>query len=96
MNLPKLSFHFGKKARIRLPKFSREKYILWSVALFVCAAVVLLGYDAYIFYQNVIERAQSAPAARASQKFSESDIDEIITLLDEREKKFNEILSGNK
>ena len=95
MNLPKISLRFGKKTVKGLPKFSREEYILWSAVTFVVAAVALLGYDAYIFYQDIIERAAGLPPATARSKFSERDIDEVIMLLDERKEKFNEILLKN-
>ncbi len=95
MNIPKLKLHFWKSTGAAHPRFSREDYVAGSVVAFVIAAVILLGYDAYIFYQDIIERTAGAPAQTARSKFSEGDIDEIIMLLDEREKKFNEILSGN-
>ncbi|GEM_PF-5098200 len=95
MNVPKLRLHFWKSTDAAHPRFSREDYIATCVAAFVIITVVLLGYDAYIFYQDIIERGAGAPQPPARSKFSESDIDEIIMLLDEREKKFNEILSKN-
>lgn len=95
MNMPRIALHFWKNTGAARPRFSREDYITASVVAFVIALVALLGYDAYIFYQDIIERGSNAPAASPRTKFSESDIDEIVTLLDEREKKFNEILLEN-
>ena len=93
--MPRIRLHFWKSTDGAHPRFSREDYIATCVAAFVVTLVVLLGYDAYIFYQDIIERAANAPATSPRTKFSESDIDEIIMLLDEREKKFNEILLEN-
>ena len=95
MNVPRIRLHFWKSTNGAHPRFSREDYIATCVAAFVVTLVVLLGYDAYIFYQDIIERGAGAPSLPARSKFSESDIDEIIMLLDEREKKFNEILLEN-
>lgn len=95
MNMPRITLHFRRNTGAARPRFSREDYITTSVVAFAVTLVALLGYDAYIFYQDIIERAANAPAAPARQKFSESDIDEIIMLLDERKEKFNEILLKN-
>lgn len=95
MNVPRVTLRFWKNTGAARPRFSREDYITASVVAFIIALVALLGYDAYIFYQDIIERGANTPSATARSKFSESDIDEIITLLDEREKKFNEILLKN-
>ena len=95
MNMPRIALHFRRNTGAARPRFSRGDYITTSVVAFIIALVALLGYDAYIFYQDIIERAAGSPAASPRTKFSESDIDEIIMLLNEREKKFNEILSGN-
>lgn len=85
---------FGKRGSL-LPAFSREQYIMGGCILYFLIALALLGYDAAIFYQDVLNRAAGAPPSSAQLRFSERDIDEIIALLDEREKKFNEILLGN-
>ena len=81
----------GGKGRF-LPAFSREQYIMGGCVLYFLIALTLLGYDAAIFYQDVLNRAAGAPPFSSQSRFSERDIDEVITLLDEREKKFNEIL----
>lgn len=95
MNAPRISLRFWKTTGAARSRFSREDYIAASVIAFAIALVALLGYDAYIFYEDIIERSAGAPAVSPRTKFSESDIDEIIILLDEREKKFNEILLKN-
>lgn len=83
------------KGRGTLPSFSRNEYIAASFGLIILFAIGLVAYDAYLFYQDVLERSIGTAPQTSKLKFSESTIDEVITLLDEREKKFNEILNGN-
>ena len=93
MKLFGLSFRFRKSGSV-FSKFSQDSYILGSVLALAILFALFLGYDAYLFYQEVIDRSIGTPPTLLQTKFSEGELDEVIHLMDEWKKKFDDTLSG--
>ena len=81
-----------KRVKDSVLRFSRDDYIYWSVLILCISFLGLTGYDAYMFYQDVFNRSRIPLDVTPPYRFSDKDIDEIITLLDERTDIYNNIL----
>ena len=81
-----------KRVKDSVLRFSRDDYIYWSVLILCISFLGLTGYDAYMFYQDVFNRSRIPLDVTPPYRFSDKDIDEIITLLDERQNAYDDIL----
>jgi hypothetical protein len=92
-----LSLKFLKKTsggRLFSPH-SPGEYLFWSSILLLAIFCGLLAYDGYLFFSVTNTPNESVDKSKSVVRVAEGSIDEIIMLLDEREKKFNEILHTN-
>lgn len=72
---------------------SRKERILTAIALLAAALMVGLAGDVYYFYRYVgIERAPIIDTPTSNTMLTDEDIDEVIRLLEAREKDFQRIL----
>ncbi len=73
----------------------RRDFIFLAFLGIAGACVALLVFDGYLFYTTVTREPVALPSAAEKRiPVSGRDIDEVIQLLDARDRKFNEILNG--
>jgi hypothetical protein len=90
---------FGLKFNLNLSRkfirLSRQEFLLWgTIAVFVLF-FALTAWDGYLFYSVLVkERVKRADITSSSDIIKVKDIDTVIQLLDERQKKFEEILKS--
>ena len=79
----------------KMSALTRRDFIFLAFLCIMIACLSLLVFDGYIFYTTVT-REPVAPPSSATRRIpvTRQDIDEIIQILDARDKKFNEILNG--
>lgn len=82
---------FLEKLKQKNSGLERDTVILWGIALLLLLFMALLFWDGYIFYAAAV-RERVAPTPIPTAMFSQKEIDDIIVILDDREKKLNELL----
>lgn len=79
----------------RLGKIRRRHLIGCAFGILAIMAAFLILTDGYLFYTTVVSlQAPQAVSAPKHSLLSSRDIDEVIRLLDARQQKLEEILSG--
>lgn len=96
MNFPFLKFNNwfafrgAKKHTLRL---SHEDILFWGSVFILVLFLALVLVDGYMFYQSVtLQRKVTYALEYKPKTILSQDLDEVIKLLDERQKKFEEIL----
>lgn len=74
-------------------QFSREDFVFWGVVSVFSLTLSLVLLDGYIFFQTLFQEREEVMAVGTFEKISPEYIEEVMRILDEREKKFNEILA---
>jgi hypothetical protein len=75
--------------------FSPEKAAHYLLGVLVFLALLVVGWDSYLFYANVLRREKGAgPATVEKVTLPEKDIDDVVKILDDRAQRFKDILSG--
>lgn len=72
---------------------TRENGILWSVYALVFLLVLLLLVDGSLFYITVLSGEEDFPPVPGIVDFSGKEIDEVLEVLNARQKNFEEILA---
>jgi len=76
-------------------KIKGDNLIFWGVIFLIVLFIALLMLDGYIFYSSVIGKREIAVISEPpASSLSPKELDEVINLLDERQKKFEKILEG--
>lgn len=74
--------------------FSEENTIVWVTSLLIIIFLGTIAFDAQLFYQTVINQKTNTPLTTPASISPDKDLEEVIKILDERETKFKNILSG--
>lgn len=77
---------------LRKLNFSRKDVIFYGVLAVFVLILSLTMWDGFVFYQTLFEERGEVQVVSSFEKISSEDIDEVVRILDEREKKFKEIL----
>lgn len=72
----------------------REQGVVIGIGALTLFLMGLLLFDGLIFYTNVIRPRQAATGRERKINLSEKSIADTLKLLDNREKEFNDILTG--
>ncbi len=77
----------------RAPSFTRAHAILAGITTLLAVAAAAAIWDGLLIYRTATREAP-APAAPAGQLFSERELDETLTLIREREQRFEALAAG--
>lgn len=92
-----MQFSLSAVKNIKFPvkglRISREDVLVWGI-LFSCLLLgVFLLWDGFLFYNTVMVGRESVASGRKAPALDAEEIDKVLGVLEEREKKFNEILN---
>ena len=94
MKLPSISSINFSNFFKNVKGIGRDDYIYWGVTSMAILLVLLIGWAVYVFATTASGEKAGIVASVRSISLKETDVKEVIELLDEREKKFKEVLSG--
>jgi len=72
----------------------REHGVVIGVTALALFLIGILFFDGLLFYANVIRAREAATGSERKINLSEQGMADTLKLLDNREKKFNDILAG--
>ena len=81
-----------EKLAFKVSGARKEDLLSWGVVALGLFFLLIILWDAYLFYGTLAQVRTAEIPIKKIATFSSAEIDEIIELLDERQKKFEEIL----
>ena len=84
-----IRLYFISKKRII---FTREDAIFWGLINLGILFLILILIDSYVFYRTVIIQREPVIGEQKKSPLYPKEIDEVIFILNERQKRFEEIL----
>lgn len=80
-------------AKKHILRLSHGDILFWGLVFITILFIVLIMLDSYVFYQSVILQRKITHAFEYKSKtLLSKDLDEVIKLLEKKQKKFEEIL----
>ncbi|QQG45574.1 MAG: hypothetical protein HYW89_01455 [Candidatus Sungiibacteriota bacterium] len=84
---------FKNKIPLLGPRNLSEDNVIFAWVLILMAlSLILVLLDGYIFYRTVFVPQVPEEVTAATQILTKDGLEEVINILDERDKKFNELL----
>lgn len=84
-----------KTSKLGFRRLGGDNVIFTGVLVLAALLLALILWDGYVFYRTVLVPREQEKIA-APNVFTKSELDEVINILDEREKKFNDLLGVTK
>jgi len=81
-----------KKPRFHMPLFSRKQFVFAIGFFSFFLLIVFIAWDGYIFYSSVQKTSPPEIDANPTRLVTAKQIQDVITILGERDKKSKEIL----
>lgn len=77
-----------------MPRLTRERILVWGTIAVFTFAGFLVALDGYLFYAIVLRGEERVSPSVKSDIVTSQEIDAVIEILDERQKKFEEIFGA--
>lgn len=73
-------------------QFTREDLLVWGIIISIFSLFLIIGVDTLLFYQTLaLEKEEAQVLPQKITPVSEKDLEEVIKLLDERQKRFDSL-----
>lgn len=92
MKAPSLSLSYFKFSGSSY-RLTRENVLVWGILFCVLLLILVLAWDSFLFYHMVLRGRYPVFSSKKAPVLHEQEIRETTALLEERKRRFDEILA---